>query len=214
MNLIDFEKERSNLLKKLFKYQIGEMKDMDVINAFKKVPRHRFIEPQVQAYAYEDRAMPIACDQTISQPFIVFWMSENLALNKDHRVLEIGTGSGYQTAILAEIAKEVYTIEYYSVLFQEAYKILNNLGYKNIYFRNGDGYEGWKELFNFDSILVACRSDEVPPPLIDQLAEGGRMVIPIGLEYRQILHTFVKRNGQLHSLNEIAVRFVPMLRSC
>ena len=141
-------------------------------------------------------------------------MAKVLFINPIVREEDVPRHIPYGMAILAEIAKEVYTIEYYSVLFQEAYKILNHLGYKNIYFRNGDGYEGWKEFFNFDSILVACRSDEVPPPLIDQLAEGGRMVIPIGPEYRQILHTFVKRNGQLHSLNEIAVRFVPMLRSC
>ncbi len=211
---MDFEKQRSALVKKLIHYRVGGMKDACVIRAIKKVPRHRFIEPSFQAHAYEDRAMPIACDQTISQPFIVCWMSEGLALNKDHRVLELGTGSGYQTAILAEIVKEVYTIEYYLVLVEQAHEILNELGYKNIYFRTGDGYEGWSESAPFDSILVACRVDKVPPSLKDQLAEGGRMVIPVGPENRQILHAFIKRDGQLHSLNEIEVRFVPLLRNC
>jgi protein-L-isoaspartate(D-aspartate) O-methyltransferase len=211
---MDFENQRSALVKKLIHYRVGGMKDASVIRAFKKVPRHRFIETSFQAHAYEDRAIPIACDQTISQPFIVCWMSESLALNKDHRVLEIGTGSGYQTAILGEIVKEVYTIEYYPDLAQQAHELLNELGDENIHFRTGDGYEGWAESAPFDSILVACRVDEVPPSLIDQLTEGGRIVIPVGLEHRQILHTFIKCDAQLHSLNEIEVRFVPLLRNC
>ena len=209
---MDFEKQRSALVKRLIHYRMGGMRDVSVIRAFKKVPRHRFVEPSLQAYAYEDRALPIACDQTISQPYIVSWMSEGLALQEDHRVLEIGTGSGYQTAILAEIVKEVFTIEYYPELAQQAQDILNEMGYENIHFWTSDGYDGWEESAPFDSILVACRVDKVPSPLIAQLIEGGRIVIPIGPEHRQILHSFVKRKEQLHSLDEIEVRFVPLLR--
>ena len=209
---MDFEKQRSALIKRLIHYRAGGMKDAGVIRAFKKVPRHHFVDSSLQAYAYEDRAMPIACDQTISQPYIVSWMSGGLALHEDHRVLEIGTGSGYQTAILAEIVKAVYTIEYYTELAQQAQNILNKLGYENIYFRTGDGYDGWTDASPFDSILVACRVDKVPPPLVTQLVEGGKIVIPVGPEHRQILHSFIKRNGQLHTLDEIEVRFVPLLR--
>ncbi len=209
---MDYDKQRATLVKRLTRFRTGGLRDISVIDALKKVPRHLFIEPDLQAYAYEDRAMPIACEQTISQPYIVGWMSEALTLQPDHRVLEIGTGSGYQTAILAEIVKEVFTIEYYDDLAQQAQSTLDAMGYKNIHYLADDGYNGWAEAAPFNGILVACRVETVPPALIDQLKEGGSMVIPIGPVRRQILHGYMKRKGQLQSLNAIEVRFVPLLR--
>ncbi len=167
----------------------------------------------LQAYAYDDRPLPIGLGQTISQPYIVALMTQALELTPDTKVLEIGTGSGYQTAILAELAKEVYTVEVRPELQERAKKILEELGYTNIHYRVGDGWEGWPEEAPFDAIIVTAAAAEWPQALINQLAEGGRMVIPIGREdWNQTLWLVTKIDGNLIKESLGPVRFVPLIK--
>ncbi|MFN3504936.1 MAG: protein-L-isoaspartate(D-aspartate) O-methyltransferase [Caldimicrobium sp.] len=188
------------------------IRDEKVLQAMLKVPRHLFVEEALRDQAYGDFPLPIGEGQTISQPYIVALMTEALELKGTERVLEVGTGSGYQTAILAEIALWVYTIEKYPVLQERAKRILlNELGYKNITFKIGDGSLGWKEASPFDAIIVTAASPQVPPPLIDQLAEGGRIVIPVGDEYSQMLVKGVKKGGSLYQKTLEPVRFVKLI---
>ncbi len=186
------------------------VKDKRVLIAMRKVERHRFVPQKYQGLAYNDFPLPIGGDQTISQPYIVALMTELLRLSGDERVLEIGTGSGYQAAILAELAKEVYTIEILEPLAKSAETRLKDLGYKNIKVKCGDGYLGWEEFAPFDGIIVTCAPPYVPEPLIEQLAEGGRMVIPVG-EYYQELKLLTKKKGKIQEQSIIPVRFVPMI---
>ncbi len=185
------------------------IKDTHVLDAMRKVPRHLFVPPSEVEHAYIDSPLPIGNGQTISQPYIVALMTELLQLKGNEKVLEIGTGSGYQAAILAELCKEVYTIEIIDELAKRAALILNTLGYKNIKVKTGDGYQGWKEYAPFDGIIVTAAPEEVPPPLLEQLKEGGRLVIPLG-EYFQELYLFTKENGKIKKQSIIPVRFVPM----
>lgn len=185
------------------------VKEPRVLAAMSKVERHLFVPKDLQPSAYSDQPLPIGEGQTISQPYIVALMTELLDLKGDEKVLEVGTGSGYQAAILAELAKEVYTIEIIEKLAASAEKLLLNLGYKNIKGKAGDGYLGWPEAAPFDAIVVTCAPDHIPRPLIDQLREGGRMVIPVG-EFTQELKKIVKRGGRLETTNVIPVMFVPM----
>lgn len=185
--------------------------DERVLQAMRKVPRHLFIDPALRDQAYGDYPLPIGEGQTISQPYIVALMTEALELRGHERVLEIGTGSGYQTAILAELALWVYTIERYAFLQERAKKILFELGYRNISFKIGDGTLGWQEASPFDAIIVTAGAPQIPPPLIEQLAEGGRIVIPVGDEFSQILVKGVKRGGVLHTKNLEPVRFVKLI---
>ena len=154
--------------------------------------------------------LPIGYGQTISQPFIVAFMTEQLQLKRDDRVLEIGTGSGYQAAILAELVAEVYTIEIIEPLAKNAEATLQRLGYKNVHVKAGDGYKGWPEHAPFDAVIVTCAPDHVPQPLVDQLKEGGRMIIPVGGFGDQELYLLEKKNGQLEKRAVLPVRFVPM----
>ncbi|NPA38958.1 MAG: protein-L-isoaspartate(D-aspartate) O-methyltransferase [Thermodesulfobacteria bacterium] len=188
------------------------IKDSRVINAMLKVPRHLFVDEALQEQAYGDYPLPIGEGQTISQPYIVALMTEALELKGTERVLEIGTGSGYQTAILAELALWVYTIERFYKLSKRAQKILLEvLGYKNISFKVGDGSLGWKEAAPFDAIIITAATPEIPKPLIDQLAEGGRIVAPVGSEYSQTLIKGIKKGGKLYTTPIEEVRFVKLV---
>jgi len=185
--------------------------DKATLDACMKVPRHRFVLPQYINSAYSDSPLPIEEGQTISQPYIVAFMTEALNLKRTDKVLEIGTGSGYQAAILAEICDSVFTIEIFPKLGNKATKIFTELGYKNIFIKIGDGYQGWPEHAPFDAIIVTCSPTSIPKPLKDQLTEGGRMIIPVGQQYSQSLVLLEKRNGKLREEKVLPVRFVPMI---
>jgi protein-L-isoaspartate(D-aspartate) O-methyltransferase len=185
------------------------IRDPRVLEAMRKVPRHRFVPPDVVHAAYEDGALPIGLDQTISQPFVVAYMTQALELTGSERVLEIGTGSGYQAAILAELARVVYTIEIVPPLAERARLVLDELGYRNIRTRTGDGYRGWPEEAPFDRIVVTAAPPHVPQALVDQLADGGRMVIPVGRMEQEL--SIIERTPQgITRRTTIPVRFVPM----
>jgi protein-L-isoaspartate(D-aspartate) O-methyltransferase len=188
--------------------------DPRVLEAIARVPRHAFVPAGLAARAYENRALPIGEGQTISQPYIVALMTDLAALDADATVLEIGTGSGYQAAVLAEIAREVYTIEIIEPLGRRAAATLAELGYDNVSVRIGDGYRGWPEHAPFDAILVTAAPEEVPAPLIEQLAPGGRLVIPVGGQQEaQTLRVLEKGiTGQITETDVLPVLFVPFLR--
>lgn len=209
-NDADFAKLRA----KMVKTQLAPrgINDADVLRAMGKVERHRFVPESQQESAYRDYPLPIGEGQTISQPYIVALMTQLLAANKDSKVLEIGTGSGYQAAVLAELAKEVYTIEIIESLGKSAEVRLRELGYENVHVRVGDGYAGWPEHAPFDGVIVTCACREAPEPLVSQLAEGGRMVIPVGssLSY-QTLMLFEKKGGVLQKKDITGCVFVPLL---
>jgi protein-L-isoaspartate(D-aspartate) O-methyltransferase len=183
--------------------------DERVLDAMLRVERHRFVPEKLKEFAYIDRPLPIGEGQTVSQPYIVALMTQLLELEGDEKVLEIGTGSGYQAAILAELASQVYTIEILEPLASRAEKLLKDLGYNNITVKCGDGYAGWEEYAPFDAIIVTCAPPKIPQPLIDQLAEGGRMVIPVG-EYVQELKLLRKKKSEIVIVDTIPVMFVPM----
>jgi protein-L-isoaspartate(D-aspartate) O-methyltransferase len=186
------------------------VRDERVLAAMRRVPRHRFMPAFVQPRAYEDGALPIGEGQTISQPFVVASMTEYLKLGPKPRVLEVGTGSGYQAAVLAEIAAEVYTIEIVAPLAERAKAELAELGYGNVQVRTGDGYRGWPEAAPFDAIIVTAAPDHVPQPLVDQLAMGGRMVIPVGGRGLQDLRLLVREKDGVREEVLYGVLFVPM----
>ena len=188
------------------------IKDERILAAMKKVPREEFVPADSRAATYEDGPLPIGYEQTISQPYIVAFMTEQLRLSPADRVLEVGTGSGYQAAILAELAGEVYTIEIVEPLAQRAEATLQRLGYRNVHVKVGDGYKGWPEYAPFDAVIVTCAPDKVPQLLTDQLKEDGRMVIPVGDRFSQELYLLEKKNGQLKESVTLPVRFVPMTR--
>jgi protein-L-isoaspartate(D-aspartate) O-methyltransferase len=185
------------------------IKDEAVLNAMLKVDRHKFVPEDVRHLAYADRPLAIGEGQTISQPYIVALMTELLELKRGDRVLEVGTGSGYQAAILAELADHVYTIEIIESLARSAERNLRELGYKNIDVKIGDGYIGWEEFAPFDAIVVTCAPPHIPQPLLDQLKEGGRLVIPVG-DYYQELKKITRVKGQIKTQDIIPVIFVPM----
>lgn len=190
-----------------------DITDTLVLQVMRSVPRHEFVLKEYRPWAYNDRALPIGEGQTISQPYIVAYMTQILGVQAGERVLEIGTGSGYQAAILSELGGEVYTIEIVEKLGLEAKKRLNRLKYKNVNVRIGDGYNGWPEAAPFDAIMVTAGAEELPETLMEQLAEGGRMVIPIGPHggVRQ-LTLITRSNGKFKSEKLMAVRFVPFIR--
>ncbi len=188
------------------------VKDARVLDAMLKVERHRFVPRQHVADSYDDRPLPIGERQTISQPYIVALMTEALGLDRTKKVLEIGTGSGYQAAVLAELCDSVYTVEIVENLGKKAEKLLSELGYKNIKVKIGDGYAGWPEYRPFDAIIVTCAPSHVPEPLIEQLAENGKLIIPVDVTWGQDLILMVKSQGQLKKESIVPVRFVPMMR--
>ena len=183
-----------------------------VVRAMKRVPRHLFVPEDQRAYAYGDYPLPIGQGQTISQPYIVAFMTEALKLKPNDTVLEIGTGSGYQAAVLSELVREVYSIEVVPDLGIQAQKTLKKLGYDNILVRIGDGYKGWPEKAPFDAVIVTCAPEQIPVSLVQQLKEGGRMIIPVGKAGSvQKLIRAVKKEGSLVAHEVMLVRFVPMV---
>jgi protein-L-isoaspartate(D-aspartate) O-methyltransferase len=185
--------------------------DERVLAAMERVPRHEFVPAPIRGLAYADRPLPIGHDQTISQPFIVAFMTEALKPSPGDRVLEIGTGSGYQAAVLAELVAKVYTIEIVAPLGERARADLARLKYGNVHVRIGDGYEGWPEHAPFDAIIVTCSPEHVPAPLVEQLRDGGRMIIPVGESPgAQALYLLEKRGGKVERRAVLPVRFVPM----
>jgi protein-L-isoaspartate(D-aspartate) O-methyltransferase len=191
--------------------QARGIRDKRVLEAMGKVPREEFVPAAQRPYAYEDGPLPIGEGQTISQPYIVALMTELLKIAEGEKVLEIGTGSGYQAAILAELTPEVYTIEILPKLAERAERTLRRLGYDSVKVKTGDGYQGWAEHAPFDAIIVTCAPESVPEPLREQLKEGGRMVIPVGPQWTyQTLYLLQKRGGKLESEAVETVRFVPM----
>jgi len=180
-----------------------------VLKALARVPRHLFVPADVQPFAYDDRPLPIGLAQTISQPYIVAYMTEALQLEAHHAVLEIGTGSGYQSAVLAELAKQVYTMEIIPDLAASARRALADAGYRNVEVRSGNGYRGWPERAPFDRIIVTAAPPEIPQALVDQLAVGGTMVVPVGSSYQEMV-IITKTAGGVTQRRTIPVRFVPM----
>jgi protein-L-isoaspartate(D-aspartate) O-methyltransferase len=188
------------------------VKDPRVLAAMEKVPREEFVPPESRPDSYEDGPLPIGYDQTISQPYIVAFMTEQLQLNPTDRVLEIGTGSGYQAAVLAGLVAHVYSIEIIEPLAKSAQATLQRLGCDNVHVKVGDGYKGWPEEAPFDAVIVTCAPDKVPQALVDQLKDGGRMIIPVGERFAQELYLLEKKNGEVKQSVTLPVRFVPMAR--
>jgi protein-L-isoaspartate(D-aspartate) O-methyltransferase len=186
------------------------IKNPRVLEAMRTVPRHEFVRPALRMRAYLDGTLPIGYKQTISPPFIVAYMTETIDPQPTDRVLEIGTGSGYQAAVLSGLAKEVYTIEIVAPLGRRAKTRLKRLGYQNVKTKVGDGYQGWSQHAPFDKIIVTCSPENVPKPLVEQLKEGGKMIIPLGQRYQQIFHLFEKQSGKLVQTKLIPTLFVPM----
>jgi len=186
------------------------VRDARVLAAMRKVPRHLFVPSEMQSAAYSDTPLPIGHRQTISQPYIVAFMSEAMELKPQDRVLEIGTGSGYQAAILAELVREVYSIEIVEPLGKEVAARLKDLGYERVKLRIGDGYRGWPEAAPFDAIIVTAAPDHVPPALVEQLREGGRLVLPVGRFAQDLLRVRRTAKGIVQE-NLLPVRFVPMV---
>lgn len=215
MNLIQVDKYAA-LRNKMVDTQIKGrgISDASVLEAMRKVPRHLFVSPEYKDDAYGDYPLPINQGQTISQPYIVAYMTEIVKPSKEKKALEIGTGSGYQAAVLAETTHTVFTIELIPELAQEAAAILKKLDYRNVFVRAGDGYNGWPEHAPFDIIVVTAAADKIPEPLIDQLADGGRMVIPVGRPgATQELKLVTKKKGKVEISRLMYVRFVPFKRS-
>jgi protein-L-isoaspartate(D-aspartate) O-methyltransferase len=189
------------------------VKDEAVLKAMRKVPRHLFVPKEYENEAYDDNPLPIGYGQTISQPYIVAYMTEVSKPDSSKKVLEIGTGSGYQAAILAEIVNKVYSIEIVPELAMESAERLKKLGYDNVTVKYGDGYKGWKEFSPFDIVIVTAAAEQIPQPLIEQLAENGRLVMPIGAPQAiQELMLLVKKNGKIEKTRLTSVRFVPFKR--
>jgi len=186
------------------------IKNPRVLEAFRTVPRHRFLPPGTNRQAYDDESIPIGEGQTITPPYDVAFMTEVLDPKPTDKVYEVGTGSGYQSAILSRLVKDVYSVEIHRPLGERAAKVHKELGYDNIHTRIGDGYEGWPEAAPFDAIIVTCAPQRIPQPLVDQLKEGGRMVIPLGDRFTQSVHLVVKRDGKLIDTELKPTLFVPM----
>jgi len=184
--------------------------DAAVLAAMAAVPRHLFVPEEERRDAYDDQPLPIGAGQTISQPYIVALMSSLLNLNSGSRVLEVGTGSGYQAAVLSRLAREVYTIEIVKPLGERARRTLTELGYKNVHVRIGDGYQGWREAAPFDGIIVTAAPPSIPGPLMNQVKVGGKLVIPVGKTYQDLIVLTRRRDGGFDRESVLPVRFVPM----
>jgi protein-L-isoaspartate(D-aspartate) O-methyltransferase len=203
-----FELQREAMVQKALEAE--GIRNPRVLEAMRKVPRHEFVRTADRARAYEDTALPIGNQQTISPPYVVAYMTEVLDPGPEDRVLEIGTGSGYQAAVLGAICRDVYTIEIVPQLAKQATRRLQELEFSNVHVREGDGYKGWEEHAPFDRIIVTCSPESIPQPLIEQLKEGGRMIIPVGERYQQSFHLLKKEDGELRDEKLISTLFVPM----
>ncbi len=208
-NLSWYEEQRTAMVRD--QIRLRGIRDEKVLAAMQKVERHRFVPPAYRKESYEDHPLPIGEGQTISQPYIVAFMTEALELKPSDKVLEIGTGSGYQAAILAEICDSVFSVEIFRSLAISATNLLQELGYSNVMVKTGDGYIGWAEHAPFNGIIVTCAPGQIPEKLQEQLAERGRMIIPVGDNYTQELILLEKENGKLRKKNVLPVRFVPMI---
>ena len=186
------------------------IKDERVLDAFRTVPRHKFLPPETRRLAYDDESIPIGEGQTITPPFDVAFMTESLQPKPTDKIYEVGTGSGYQAAILSRLVKDVYSVEIHKPLSERATKVLEELNYTNVHTRHGDGYAGWPDAAPFDAIIVTCAPQDIPPPLVAQLKEGGRMVIPLGDRFNQTVHLMIKKNGRLQDKVLRPTLFVPM----
>lgn len=206
-----YEKERTDMVRRQIK--LRGINDKSTLNAMKTVERHLFVPAEYKSRAYEDRPLPIGYGQTISQPYIVAYMTDLLELGPGDTILEIGTGSGYQAAVLAEIVNRVYTIEIVEELGLSAKKRLKTLKYDNVEVKLADGYYGWEEHGPFDGIIVTAASEYIPPPLIDQLKDGGKMIIPVGSPFSvQTLMMITKKGEEITTKSLVPVRFVPFTR--
>ena len=207
--MINFESERSRMVEEQI---MGRgVKDARVLAAMRKIPRHEFLPEAIRGVAYADQALPIGEGQTMSQPYMVALMTELLDLKATERVLEIGTGSGYQAAVLAELCEKVYTVERVKTLAAQARVVLDRLGYKNVAIKVYDGTYGWKEMAPFDAVIVTAGSPDVPSALVDQLRDGGRLVIPVGERYAQQLLKIVRKAGGTITEKSIPCVFVPLI---
>ena len=207
---MEFEEERKKMVETQLKGR--KIRDGRVLEAMGKVPRHRFVEKDFQSNAYADYPLPIEEGQTISQPYMVALMTECLELKGEEKVLEIGTGSGYQVAVLAELAKEVYSVERVESLSRGAGELLRDLGYPNVKLKVGDGSKGWEEYSPYEGIMVTAGSPDIPQTLVDQLSgEGGRMVIPVGGSFSQELTVVIKRKDKVEKRNICGCVFVPLI---
>jgi len=213
----DFERQRRQLVDEVradvqtTRRELGrDALDPSVLEALGRVPRHEFVPQALRQHAYQNRPLPIGHGQTISQPFMVGIMTQTVQLEPAHRVLEIGTGSGYQAAVLSPLAKEVYSIEIVPELGRTAMRTLRRLKYDNVHVKIGDGYKGWAEHAPFDKIIVTCSPEKIPLPLVEQLREGGRMVVPVGERYQQSLYLLTKKAGKLEAEELRPTLFVPM----
>ncbi|PIE35124.1 protein-L-isoaspartate O-methyltransferase [candidate division KSB3 bacterium] len=206
-----YTERRQHLVERSIK--ANGINDTNVLRAMSTVQRHEFVPEELREHAYQDRPLPIGLGQTISQPYLVAYMTELLKVNNDSVVLEVGTGSGYQAAVLAEIVKHVYTVEIFEELGELAQERFKRLEYENITADVGDGYYGWNDFAPFDGIVVTCAADHIPPPLIQQLKPGGRMVIPVGgvFQVQMLMLVLKDKNGQVTVKNMLPVRFVPLL---
>lgn len=206
-------KERERMVSR--QIEARDIRNQRVLDAMRKVPRHLFVPADVRRHTYEDRPLPIGQGQTISQPYIVALMTELARPDKSDRVLEVGTGSGYQAAVLAELVSHVYTIELEPTLSRTAEAALDELGYENVTVRTGDGYAGWPEMAPYDIIMVTAAPDHVPQPLIDQLKAGGRLIVPVGPTYSVQQLQLIEKDeaGQLSTKKITPVRFVPLRRA-
>jgi protein-L-isoaspartate(D-aspartate) O-methyltransferase len=204
----NFAAERAQMVKE--QIVMRGVVDDRVVAAMRKVPREQFVPAEFRDQSYRDGPLPIGHGQTISQTYIVALMTEKLRIQPKDRVLEIGTGSGYQAAILAELGAEVYSIEIIEPLAQTAEATLQRFGYKNVHVKAADGYKGWPEKAPFDACIVTCAPNHVPQPLIDQLKEGARMIIPVGEKFAQQLYLLEKKNGRIEQSAILPVLFVPM----
>jgi protein-L-isoaspartate(D-aspartate) O-methyltransferase len=211
MNPGDWSEERERMVAEQIRAR--GVHDPRVLDALRRVPRHLFIPNASRTDAYGDYPVPIGFGQTISQPYIVGYMTQALKLEPGHRVLEIGAGCGYQTAVLAELAAQVYSIELIPELAARTHGMIDRLGYANVHIRAGDGYEGWPEEAPFDRIVGAAAADHVPVALIEQLVEGGLIVMPIGGMFEQELLVQRKTGGHVTTLTTLPVRFVPMVKA-
>ncbi len=207
-----FEKKRYQMVDRQIRGRgIGDRK---VLRAMSTVPRHLFVPKYLRRQAYVDGPLPIGHGQTISQPYIVAYMTDILHIQAEHRILEVGTGSGYQAAVLSELSDRVYTIEIIPELAKSATKRLKETGYGGVHVRQGDGYHGWRDAAPFDGIMVTAAAEFIPPPLLQQLAEGGRMIIPVGSPFFvQHLMLVEKKQGEISTRSLMPVRFVPFRRS-
>ena len=215
LNCIPQDDKYTRTREKMVEDQIESrgISNQPTLDAMKKVPRHKFVPPNLLDRAYDDGPLPIGYGQTISQPYIVAYMTAVIDPKPGQKILEIGTGSGYQAAVLAEIIDSVFTIEIITELYKSSEKRLKELGYKNVLCKNADGYYGWKKYAPFDAIIVTAAAEYIPPPLIEQLKDGGKMIIPVGSPFLNQTLILVEKNGEeITTTSLLPVRFVPFTR--